>query len=327
MCKSSKSRGVFTVGVKVPQRRHAFTLVELLVVIAIIGILVALLLPAVQAAREAARRTQCTNQMKQIGLAVHNYHDIRKKLPPSRICDGQATWAWLILPYMEEQSLYDLWDLSEGCYYDLPQQVYQQVVEDYICPSQEHEGLLKSLAHGHPHSHSEPDIIAPIGDYGPVLFSSCVAPPSGSSTQRHYEQMDGAIVPGKIPGGGIPRKVVDYDSYTSFRKITDGTTQTLLIGHFSKQTAEGRHIFGGGNPAGQPAGSLYPFSQSPEETGFGGPHPGIVLFTMVDASVQPIPRDVDPNVVDRMVTRAAGDVYQLDGVAETCAPPPPVNPF
>ncbi len=98
--------------------RTGFTLVELLVVIAIIGILVALLLPAVQAAREAARRTQCVNRLKQIGLALHNYHDTHRKFPPSGICYGDPgvvphqlpyhhTWLIGILPFMEEQALYD----------------------------------------------------------------------------------------------------------------------------------------------------------------------------------------------------------------------------
>src|SRR5688500_12419399 len=91
--------------------RKGFTLVELLVVIAIIGILIALLLPAVQAAREAARRYQCTNNLKQIGLAMHNYHDINGKFPPSRIARGDyITWAVLILPYMEQQAMYELWN-------------------------------------------------------------------------------------------------------------------------------------------------------------------------------------------------------------------------
>ena len=71
-------------------RRLAFTLVELLVVIAIIGILVALLLPAIQAAREAARRTECTNKMKQLGVAIHNYHDTHKQFPPAGINYGWA---------------------------------------------------------------------------------------------------------------------------------------------------------------------------------------------------------------------------------------------
>ncbi|MDR1270487.1 MAG: DUF1559 domain-containing protein [Planctomycetaceae bacterium] len=86
-----------------------FTLVELLVVIAIIGVLIALLLPAVQAAREAARRMQCTNHLKQIGIGVHNFHDTEKGLPPVSIqAAGTLTFFTLILPYVERQPLYDL---------------------------------------------------------------------------------------------------------------------------------------------------------------------------------------------------------------------------
>jgi len=86
---------------------RAFTLVELLVVIAIIGILIALLLPAVQAAREAARRMQCTNHLKQVGLAVHNFHDARKGLPPTTTGYHQPSWWVWILPYLEQQAVYD----------------------------------------------------------------------------------------------------------------------------------------------------------------------------------------------------------------------------
>jgi prepilin-type N-terminal cleavage/methylation domain-containing protein len=94
--------------------RRAFTLVELLVVIAIIGILIALLLPAVQAAREAARRMQCTNNLKQIGLAVHNFHDNRKALPPATISNGRASLFVLLFPYLEQTALYDLsFDMSD----------------------------------------------------------------------------------------------------------------------------------------------------------------------------------------------------------------------
>ena len=86
----------------------AFTLVELLVVIAIIGILIALLLPAVQAAREAARRMQCTNNLKQMGLGVHNFHDSRTHLPPSIVAQYRMSLFPLLYPYIEQQSLYDL---------------------------------------------------------------------------------------------------------------------------------------------------------------------------------------------------------------------------
>jgi prepilin-type N-terminal cleavage/methylation domain-containing protein len=85
--------------------RRTFTLVELLVVIAIIGILIALLLPAVQAAREAARRMQCSNNLKQMGLAVHNFHDSRQGLPPAIICQWRMGLFPLLFPYMEQQPL------------------------------------------------------------------------------------------------------------------------------------------------------------------------------------------------------------------------------
>src|SRR5262245_23043547 len=92
-------------------RKHSngFTLVELLVVIAIIGILVALLLPAIQAAREAARRSQCTNNLKQLGLAMMNYHDTNKRLPFGNYSCCWGTWQMSILAFIEEQQLGDLY--------------------------------------------------------------------------------------------------------------------------------------------------------------------------------------------------------------------------
>jgi len=93
--------------VKMGRQCKAFTLVELLVVIAIIGILIALLLPAVQAAREAARRMQCTNHLKQIGLAAHNFHDAQRGLLPMSISDGRQSTYSFILPFIEQTALYD----------------------------------------------------------------------------------------------------------------------------------------------------------------------------------------------------------------------------
>ena len=102
-------------------RRRGFTLVELLVVIAIIGILVALLLPAVQSAREAARRAQCSNNLKQMGLAMHNHHDTYKELPGAFWYKGadvgwswKSAWSWnaQIMPFMEQSALYDQLDAA-----------------------------------------------------------------------------------------------------------------------------------------------------------------------------------------------------------------------
>ena len=114
-------------------RLAAFTLVELLVVIAIIGVLVALLLPAVQAAREAARRMQCVNHLKQIGLAIHNFHDSLDGLPASRQSCNNGTWANDLWPYLELSSAAAAWD--ERQYYWQPQEIREFTVEFYFCPS------------------------------------------------------------------------------------------------------------------------------------------------------------------------------------------------
>src|SRR6266404_808405 len=119
-------------------RRHclsAFTLVELLVVIAIIGVLVALLLPAVQAAREAARRSSCQNNLRQIGVAFHNFHDVNNAFPPLRLAggDGWATCFVMIMPYVEQQSLYDRWDLTLR-YSQQNVQAQQPQIKTYYCP-------------------------------------------------------------------------------------------------------------------------------------------------------------------------------------------------
>ena len=137
------------------QRRSGFTLVELLVVIAIIGVLVGLLLPAVQSAREAARRSSCSNNLKQVGLAVQNHHDTKNRFPEGRVRsefkNTGAPWnteniSWMarVLPFMEEQSLYDAinFELSPG-WSGVNNQVMKNKVATYRCPSDAGLGRVK----------------------------------------------------------------------------------------------------------------------------------------------------------------------------------------
>ena len=125
-------------------KKRAFTLVELLVVIAIIGILIGLLLPAVQAAREAARRMSCSNNIKQMGLAFHNYHDTLSSFPPGKITDVKSNgvdmgnyfgWAALLLPYCEQQNVQQLVDFKQKVYETKNQEAGQTQLPMYLCPS------------------------------------------------------------------------------------------------------------------------------------------------------------------------------------------------
>ena len=123
----------------------AFTLVELLVVIAIIGILIGMLLPAVQQIRETARRTDCLNNLRQVGLAAHMFHDANGAFPPSRTAsgsndpdkvqiEGAESWFVRLLPYVEQGGIYELWDLSQE-YSDQPNEAIATPVETFLCAS------------------------------------------------------------------------------------------------------------------------------------------------------------------------------------------------
>ncbi len=123
----------------VRRRRVGFTLIELLVVISIIAILMGLLLPAVMQAREAANRLSCANNLKQIGLAMQNYNSAFGSFPPSRLENEGPSWAWLILPYLEQDALYRQWK-SGAPIFKVSLPVIQTALPFYFCPSRRSPG-------------------------------------------------------------------------------------------------------------------------------------------------------------------------------------------
>ena len=200
--------------------RRGFTLVELLVVIAIIGILIALLLPAVQAAREAARRSQCANNMKQIGLALHNYHDSHKSFPPRAVFgDGGTgppenayhhTWLTAILPFIEQQTLYDSTDMSLPAWGGPtpPQPIVGTLVDALMCPS---------------------DSTAP-GAVGPISRNIAWTNYAGATAWDWWRRSYRVIGPPWVSQGNTRSDgVFMADNTTLLRDITDGTSNTLVV--------------------------------------------------------------------------------------------------
>ncbi len=171
-------------------KRKAFTLVELLVVIAIIGVLISLLLPAIQAAREAARRTQCANHLKQIGLAVHNFHDTYGGLPPAVIYSFRPSLFALIYPFLEQQALYDmlaiespqfkmtlsvppnLSDYPDQWFMDISEEYRRQLgsVSTYKCPSRR-----SGVAYAYSENPASVICSGPQSDYALVVTKSTTA--------------------------------------------------------------------------------------------------------------------------------------------------------
>jgi prepilin-type N-terminal cleavage/methylation domain-containing protein len=222
------------------QRSTAFTLVELLVVITIIGILIALLLPAVQAAREAARQMQCTNNLKQIGLALHNFHDARGGMPPSHLSgDGHGTWLAIILPYLEQAGILNSFDIEKTVYaQDSFVRSGAAQVSAYICPTRRSPSD-RSRIDTNPSwasTVSGTPVSGPLTDYainvGPNPVYWCGVPPYGRNAHGMTVPADYSPHPGvRAPAArGTYQLYKNWGTTRTFADITDGLSNTLMVG-------------------------------------------------------------------------------------------------
>jgi prepilin-type N-terminal cleavage/methylation domain-containing protein len=258
-------------GISPTHARGGFTLVELLVVIAIIGILVALLLPAIQAAREAARRTQCTNQLRQLTIAFHNHHDSHKHLPT-----GGWSWHWVgypeygsgreqpggwmynVLPYMEEGALHDHGKgLTGAARNAATRDRVQRPFEGMTCPSRRRANVYPLQDPSKVFMYCDPLEVCSKSDYaanaGDMVSPEMAGFPIPTDYQQaaNYDWDTNYKSPANTLGESKPTGVVFGRSEINFRQVSDGTSKVYMVGekYMSTDNYEDGLDFGDNEPA------------------------------------------------------------------------------
>jgi prepilin-type N-terminal cleavage/methylation domain-containing protein/prepilin-type processing-associated H-X9-DG protein len=268
-------------------RRSAFTLVELLVVIAIIGILIALLLPAVQTAREAARRSQCTNNMKQMGLALHAYHAVHGRFPPAASWDGNANLTLGVnaisafanlLPYYEQGNMYTHWNFSVNQAHASNIMANRLLVPILFCPTR--RGPTMSSAN------------AAAGDY-----ALC----TGTSPANDYTTAE-------------KKGVFNQNTNVRLQDIRDGSSQTFAIGEKRIAGQPGSNLDGAQfrwgfhssrntiSPMNRPVFGAF----GDPDANFGSDHPSGAHFVFADGSVRFILQVIDLQSYQRLSNKSDG---------------------
>lgn len=300
-------------------RRRGFTLIELLVVIAIIAILIALLLPAVQQAREAARRTQCRNHLRQMGLALHNYHDSVGKFPSGWIgatdgfghdVEGMNGFAWgtMILPYIDQGPLYNQLDLTRSILDPPNIGLITRTIEVFRCPSDPQPETWEIEEEGGPGV-----VLAELASANYVaVFGSGPDQPGG------IELHDCEGLPGQCVSNGA----FYHNSSINLRDITDGTSSTLLVGErltIPFGSGDRHHsTWSGVVPEGEEAFARVlgltdhtpnsDNSLTPHLDDFSSHHEGGVHFTFGDGHVKFISENIDINLYQHLSTIRGGEV-------------------
>jgi prepilin-type N-terminal cleavage/methylation domain-containing protein len=339
------TRQVISGRVAMRLRQHGgFTLVELLVVIAIIGILVALLLPAIQAAREAARRSQCLNHLKQIGLAMHMFHDTKQAIPPSRLPCHHGTWANAIWPYLEEGIIAQRWDKEKSYHYQPIENVQVQVAV-YLCPSRRAAPQLSVEGDSRGGVQHRP---GSLGDYAVSIGDGHeYQGDGGGNDSTKVIEGGNAGINLTIPNGAFRsatgtcfgfdpdfRLHGAYKTRLKFKNLVDGLSKTIFVGekHVPERASDGGSAFGRKS---QQDNSIYngdfhrtfarygsdlaPIAVSPDEpilnngyANFGSWHPGICHFLFGDSSTRGVSNTLDPVTLAQLCNIRDGAVSNSD---------------
>jgi len=316
-------------------RRRGLTLVELLVVIAIIGLLLALLLPSVQSAREAARRVQCGNHLKQYGVAIAHFESSRQHLPPARVLDPltrseefTATWIVFVLPFLELRAEAELWDMSRP-YYNQPLSARTAHGPLFYCPSR--RGPMVSIQGDSKDPRAAPSANVPgslgdyagvCGDFGGITFLPQRRPCcyGFEGTLGEPNASNGVIVTARgVRGRGADGLL----SALKIAQIKDGTSNTLMIGERHVNPAgfgyrfrngvfyhDGAVMNGDHNSYFAPAGPGFGLARGPHESAdvhrFGSSHPGVCQFLFADGSVHCFPVSISETLLQQLANRKDG---------------------